>query len=328
LISGIIFRGLIAGDFDFAEFYVRRIRRIVPSLVVVLAATCAIGWAVLLPGEYKELGKHIAASIGFVSNFLLWSEAGYFDASAQFKPLLHLWSLGIEEQFYIVWPLCLWLAYRKKVPFLWVCFGFLLVSFAINIALAGTDGVAAFYSPLSRFWELMVGSVLAYLQLSRRTSAVFAACQAPLGLAAIALAILWLDTTTHYPGWWALLPTLGTALVISAGPGACINRRILGNGALVWIGLVSYPLYLWHWPLLSFARIVHGEALPLIARVGAVAASIVLAWLTYGLIEKPIRFGVRSSLRMATLCTAAGLIGLIGGAIYAQDGLVPAFTEG
>src|ERR1700691_5932961 len=162
LISTIIFGSLARDGFSFVEFYSRRIRRIFPALLLILIAGYAFGWLVLLPEDYKQLGKQIAGGAGFVSNFVLWNESGYFDSAAETKPLLHLWSLGIEEQFYIIWPSLLWLGWKYRLNLLTVTLIVAAASFALNIAEAGSDSVAAFYSPQTRFWELMVGSALAY----------------------------------------------------------------------------------------------------------------------------------------------------------------------
>ena len=165
LISTIIFENLDSGTFSFAEFYARRVKRIFPALLLVLTASYAFGWFALFADEYKQLGKHIAAGAGFVSNIVLWNEAGYFDSSAETKPLLHLWSLGIEEQFYVVWPLLLWLAWKQKFDLLTITIIVALVSFFLNINGVKEDTVATFYSPQTRFWELLCGSLLAWISI-------------------------------------------------------------------------------------------------------------------------------------------------------------------
>ena len=163
LISTIIFSSLERDSFSFYDFYSRRIRRIFPALLVVLIACYAFGWSALLADEYKQLGKHIAAGAGFVSNLILWSESGYFDIAAETKPLLHLWSLGIEEQFYIAWPVLLWAAWKKKFNLFTISLALFFVSFGLNLSKYRVDGVADFYSPQTRFWELLAGSLLAYI---------------------------------------------------------------------------------------------------------------------------------------------------------------------
>jgi peptidoglycan/LPS O-acetylase OafA/YrhL len=168
IISTIIFENLDRGTFSLAEFYARRIRRIFPALLLVLVASYAFGWFALLADEYKQLGKHIAAGAGFVSNIVLWNEAGYFDNSAETKPLLHLWSLGIEEQFYIVWPLLLWLTWKQKFNLLTITIPLAAASFYLSVKGIGKDEVANFYSPQTRFWELLSGSLLAWMTLYKK----------------------------------------------------------------------------------------------------------------------------------------------------------------
>lgn len=311
LISGIILGNLERNDFSFSSFYGRRIKRIFPALLVVLLATYILGWNVLLVEEYQQLGKHIAGGAGFVSNLLLWRESGYFDNAAATKPLLHLWSLGVEEQFYVFWPLILWFAWKRRINLLLAMCVIGALSFGLNLIQTSANPTAAFYSPLTRFWELMLGAILAYISFHRRTEpvpiggfssrivAVFGGAEkalpwlrasgAMVGAILIALGAV-VIRESNFPGAWALLPALGSLLVIWAGAGAWLNRVVLANPVLVWIGLISYPLYLWHWPLLSIARIVQGEPTSL-TRGALVLLSVVLAWLTTQIVEKPVRFG-------------------------------------
>ena len=168
LISSILFKSMDEGEFSFIDFYVKRIKRIFPALILVLIACFTFGWFALLQNEYKELGKHIAGGAGFISNFVLREEAGYFDIAAELKPLLHLWSLGIEEQFYIVWPFLVFLAWKRRVNFLKITLTILTLSFAINLAIADRLTTTTFYHPITRFWELLIGGFLAYLTTLQR----------------------------------------------------------------------------------------------------------------------------------------------------------------
>ncbi|MEZ5488290.1 MAG: acyltransferase [Steroidobacteraceae bacterium] len=165
LISGIILTRIQAGTFTFADFYARRIRRIFPALAAVLVACLLAGWLILFPVDYERLGGHVLAGAAFVSNLVLWRESGYFDTSSELKPLLHLWSLGVEEQFYLIWPVLLVLAARFLHRILWAIVAVALLSFAANLLLVGSHASAAFYLPITRFWELMLGSMLAYAQV-------------------------------------------------------------------------------------------------------------------------------------------------------------------
>lgn len=313
LISTIIFGNLEEDRFSYAEFYARRIKRIFPALLLVLFLSLVFGWYVLLPDEFQQFGKHLMAGAGFVSNFALWSEAGYFDRAAELKPLLHLWSLGIEEQFYILWPLLLGIVWYKKSNFLMATFLVAILSFVINIYWAYRDPAADFFSPFSRFWELMVGGILAYIVLHRpqyiSSNTNLLSLLSLLGLLLIVFSVGFLPEFASFPGWWALLATLGAFLLIAGGPDVWVNRYLLSNRLLVWFGLISYPLYLWHWPLLSFTRIIEGDTPATSTKFIAAIASIVLAWGTYILIEKPFKRGYsKAAIFMLSLSMALFLV--------------------
>ncbi len=322
LISSIVFTRVERSSFSIVEFYDRRIRRIFPALILVMTASLLFGFHALLADEYEQLGKHVAGGAGFLLNFMLWRESGYFDNAAQTKPLLHLWSLAIEEQFYLFWPLVLAFVWKRRWSLLGPTVAVAALSFVANMDIVDRSPAAAFYLPFTRFWELMVGSVLAYALL-RRPEAVerYKDAQGMIGLALIVGSVLWIDESAPFPGWRALLPTLGTALVITAGQTALPNRTLLSDRSLVWIGLISYPLYLWHWPLLSFAQIVEGATPPPDVRLIAVVGSIGLAWLTYAFVERRIRFGTRSPRVVFGLVGLMALLGAGGFIVYATHGL-------
>jgi peptidoglycan/LPS O-acetylase OafA/YrhL len=323
LISGIIYRGLQNGDFSFVGFYSRRARRILPALILVLVFAYAVGWWLLLPNEYIRLSKHIASAAGFVSNFTLWNESGYFDADAFQKPLLHLWSLAIEEQFYILWPVTLALAWKRKWNIPLFIFLVTAVSFAANVAVTDGNPVAAFYSPACRFWELMVGALLGYRSLDQpnlpsKLSNALSFC----GLAIIIVsAFFLLDSWSSFPGWWALLPTMGAVCVIKA-QGSVINRVVLSNRLPVGIGLISYPLYLWHFPLLVYSQLVvqYGDGYLMGPRKFTLFCSFCFAFLTYVLVETPIRRqpAVKAAI---PLMGVLALILIVGGASFFLGGL-------
>lgn len=323
LISSIIFGNLEHGSFSYATFYARRIKRIFPALIVVLLSGFLLGWFTLLADEYKQFGKHLMAGVGFVSNLVLWSESGYFDAPAASKPLLHLWSLAIEEQFYLLWPILMGVVWQRRWHFLKVTLAIALVSFAVNVYSVGVAPVAAFYSPLSRFWELMVGGILAYWTLHQMPFRMLREpnWRAGLGLGLLVLGWVFLNKTRAFPGAWALLPTLGAFLLISAGSTAWVNQRILANRGMAWIGLISYPLYLWHWLLLSFAQIIEAGTPSIVTRLLAVLASVLLAWFTYLGLEKPIRTRRWGGGLIASLCGLMLVLALLGYNTYQRDGL-------
>jgi hypothetical protein len=234
--------------------------------------------------------------------------------------LLHLWSLGIEEQFYLVWPLLLWAGWKsppRLLPLILLVAG---ASFAVNLATVTSNAVAAFYSPLSRFFELLAGSALAVPAVQSRIGARGREAAAALGLLCIGFALFLVDKDSAFPGWWVLLPVAGTCLVIGAGPETRLNRHLLSWRALVGIGLISYPLYLWHWPLLSYGRILEREELSAALRLVLVLASLALAWATYALVERPVRFGPNARAKVAALCALMLAAGLAGLATYRAGG--------
>ena len=346
LITSIIYLQLESGRFNFFLFYGCRIRRIFPSLITVLIGCYAIGWRILLPEDYKKLGAHITAGAGFLSNFLLWTESGYFDAPSSRKPLLHLWSLAIEEQFYILWPFILFISRKIKVNLLLLSVGLTLSSFILNVMRVKENSVQTFYWPTSRAWELTIGACLLFS--SKRTTRFFGNlenCQSSFftfltcfgdprskcnilsqftsigGALLVVLPMYFLSRAIVFPGWWALAPTIGTSLVIWSGPAAWVNRFILSSRFLVGLGLISYPLYLWHWPLLVFTSSVTDTQTFENTRVIIVLISIILAWITYAFIENPLRFGSHGAAKCIFLCVSMLAIGTTGYRTYRMDGL-------
>jgi len=338
LISTIIVGSIERGAFSLREFYARRIKRIFPALLLVLISCYAFGWFTLFSDEFQQVGKHLAGGAGFISNILLWDESGYFDTSAEVKPLLHLWSLGIEEQFYIAWPLILWLAWKCRLNLLLVAVAAALASFVWNVHVVAGNASYAFYLPQARAWELLVGAIAAYLHLhpwsavlavarvfgpSRRTElgrVLLRNLISVTGAALLGYAIFAITPLKQFPGWWALLPTLGTVLIIAAGPDTWLNRTLLAARPLVWVGLVSFPLYLWHWPILSFARIVEGAQPPASVRGLALLLAVVLAAFTYRLLERPLRAS-QSRFKVPLLLAAMTLVFAAGLTTFEMDGL-------
>jgi peptidoglycan/LPS O-acetylase OafA/YrhL len=324
LITTLLLQSLEQKRFSFAEFYGRRIRRIFPALIPVLAASLAAGWLLLLPREFDSLGLNTLGGAAFFSNLVALHETSYFGLAAGEKPLLHLWSLGIEEQFYIAWPVLLLLAFSRRLSLIALAAALLVGSFVWNVLVAGS--AADFYLPVTRAWELMAGAIIAVA--ARRNEGVgfrihtsmHREAHAVVGLLLIVAGVIAANKNAGaFPGWWALLPTAGTALVVTAD-GAWINRRILSHAALVETGLISYPLYLWHWPLLSFTNFVAPQPSWLV-RAAAVLGAGVLAWLTYRFIEQPIRTGNYRAGKIAGLCVAMALAGAAGLAVFAARGL-------
>lgn len=324
VISGFLITGIITGElgqkrFNLSGFYGRRIRRIFPALILMLIAALALGWLWMLPSAYTQLSRDVFASVAFFSNIALMLQSGYFDLEASKKPLLHLWSLGIEEQFYLFWPLLLMLATRLRLSLFVVTIAIGVASFALNVALIGSNPVAAFYLPFTRAWELLAGAALALGWNYIGPSAAAANWRAAIGALLMAGAAAMLDSQSAFPGWLAALPVAGSALLLSA-PGAWICRTLLSRPALVWIGLISYPLYLWHWPLLVFFGIIKFAPLTLLERGLIVGLSFVLAWLTYRLIEIPLRFGRPVMPRIVGLCSGMVAIAAAGIAVVEGQG--------
>ncbi|BDW10122.1 hypothetical protein PSHI8_02040 [Polynucleobacter sp. SHI8] len=293
LITQIIFQELQIGNFSLWSFYQRRIRRIFPALLLVFLTCTILGWVILTPFEYELYGTHMLAGAGFVPNIIFWREAGYFDKEAITKPLLHLWSLGVEEQFYFAWPLILGIAWKFCKPHRQSVFNIVVVLVFISLVWSGYQighhPVANFYSPLSRFWELALGGSIAiwisrpeYVKLESQWLGL-------MGFGLIAFALFGFDSNTPFPGLWALIPCLGAGLILLANIKSSPLNLVLNHPAMVFIGLISYPLYLWHWPLLSFARILEGQTISDMQKLVLLGLSGVLAWLTFQIVEKPIR---------------------------------------
>jgi peptidoglycan/LPS O-acetylase OafA/YrhL len=345
LITGVLLSDLQRGRFSYREFYVRRMRRIFPALTVVLAACLFFGWLVLLDAEYTQLGGHVAAGASFIANLALWWESGYFDTAAELKSLLHLWSLGIEEQFYFVWPLVLAIAWSRRSMGA-VLAAVTLSSFALGWWWSRHFIIGAFYLPVPRFWELALGGLLAWhtqahsdespskaasVEKCTRWQAQFFPVAMHLlsvaGLLLLFVSMTWFDKTTRFPGVRAIVPTLGTVLVILAGERAWPNRVLLAHRWMVFIGLISYPLYLWHWPFLVFGRVLWSEIPPVVIRMILLLISVVLAWATYAWLEKPVRRMVEShnpkrASVLAALASFMAFIGLCGVAV--EKGYIPA----
>jgi peptidoglycan/LPS O-acetylase OafA/YrhL len=314
LITGIIARELDQKRFSLLGFYDRRIKRIFPALTVVLGAVLVLGWFSMLPADFARLGSDVFASAAFSANIALLLQSGYFDVESAKKPLLHLWSLGIEEQFYLLWPLLLMLAVRFRLSILAVTFTLGIASFVLNLALIGVDPVATFYLPFTRAFELLAGAALARGWGSISQTDAASNRRAIGGLVLIAVPVGLLHSHSAFPGWWALLPVGGSALLLSA-PAAWLCRVVLASKPMVWIGLISYPLYLWHWPLLVFFAIIKFSPLTLLERELILLASVLLAWATYRFIEQPVRFGKPGSRKAYALCAGMVLMAVAGGVV-------------
>jgi peptidoglycan/LPS O-acetylase OafA/YrhL len=334
LITSHIFENLDKGQFSLLDFYGRRIRRIFPALLLTMVCTLSFGWFVLLADEYNQLGMHVASGAAFVSNFIFANEVGYFDIDSELKPMLHLWSLAVEEQFYILFPLLLLLASKLRVNLLFVCLVVLFASFFVNLYFVNRFPTETFFWPFGRFWELLVGSLLAWLTLYRfsintlnlpkslvqsyRISLVGKWLSqigffTLIGLLLLAASVFLIDKSILFPSYTAVWPVLGASLVIMGGGMNYIAKLFLCNKLAVWFGLISYPLYLWHWPILSYLHIIEDGTPHREKRILAVLLSIVLAWVTFKFVEKPIRFGTgNKTKRTVALGLGIFVIALLG----------------
>ncbi|WP_315781447.1 MULTISPECIES: acyltransferase family protein [unclassified Bradyrhizobium] len=347
LITSIILDEVARDRFSFVTFYARRVRRLFPALLLVTAVCLVAGWLVLWPEDFRRLGKHALAGAAFLTNFALWREANYFDVASDTKVLLHLWSLAIEEQFYLIWPALIAIAWRMRLNLFMVFAAIFAASLAYGIKITATNQVAAFFSPASRFWELAAGALLAQASFAwpsrfarpenpsvgRPRTGPFSAdafarqAAGALGLVLVLAAVFLISVRDAFPGWWALMPVAGAGLIIFGGPEGWVNRRLLSTRLMVFIGTISYPLYLWHWPLLAFAKdILHHETSAAV-RGALVAGAVGLAWLTYQFVERPIRMERRERRVAPPLCAAMLAIAACGAIILVRDGFPQRFPD-
>jgi peptidoglycan/LPS O-acetylase OafA/YrhL len=297
LIGGIILRGVADGTFRFADFYARRARRILPALLLVVTAATVAGWFLLDAGEYRGVGATSMSALLATSNFSFWAHQDYFQQDSRLSPLLMTCSLGVEEQFYVFFPIIMLLTMRwapKRAVF---ALGLLTIgSFIFSAWSTTTYPATAFYLLPSRAWELGAGAMLAAWEIQRQShpsrmdvqSMRFKHLLGATGLIALAVAIFALDPSLPFPGFLALLPVLGTVMLI-ASEGSLVNRRLLAARPVVFIGMISYSWYLWHWPVMSYVRIIAVTELPSWVMVLAGAAAFVLAYLSWRYVEQPFR---------------------------------------
>ena len=293
LITSIILEDIERGRFSLLRFYRRRVLRIVPVLTVVLAATAVAGIFLLFPHEFEHLGKSLGAAALFASNIFLWRSAGYFAPDSAFEPLLHTWSLAVEEQFYLFFPLIIMGIHRfgGRRYGLWVLVA-VLVSFAGSVAAVYLKPVAAFYLLPTRAWELGFGSLIAIGWIPKIDDRRLRECLSALGIGLISLSAVMLDEQSTFPGWNAIYPVLGAALFIAYG-GNSLTGRALSFGPVLYIGLISYALYLWHWPIIVFYKIRFGAEMNGWDTAIVIAASLALAAASRPLIEQPFRKGLK-----------------------------------
>jgi peptidoglycan/LPS O-acetylase OafA/YrhL len=298
LINGVILRSAQTGTFSYAEFYARRARRILPALIFVVTTSCIAGWFLLSASEYREMGSTALSALVGTSNITFWRFQDYFAPDARLAPLLMTWSLGVEEQFYLIIPTLTLLLSRGAATrgfAVLACVG--LASLVFSVWCTGAYPTVAFYLLPARAWELAAGGLLAASELiwanragSLPLSPRLSDALGWTGLALVAIAIFGLKESVPFPGVAALLPVIGTVALIAAD-GSFVNRRLLGTAPLRFIGLVSYSWYLWHWPLIAYLRVVAVTSPPAQLLVVAAFVALGLAVLTWRFIEQPFRQG-------------------------------------
>ena len=291
LITSILMEDLQTGRFSIARFYERRIRRIFPALFVMLAVAGILAAILVLPDDFAEFGSSLSAATLFVSNIFFWQSSDYFSGPAHLKPLLHTWSLSVEEQFYIVFPLLLLAIYRwgRGAYRSWLVL-FLLGSYAASVWGMTEKPVANFYLAPPRAWELLIGALIAVRAVPTIENRWIREMLGAIGLGLIAWTVFTYSKITPFPGSGALPPCLGAALIIYAGQGSpTLTSCLLGLRPMVWLGLISYSLYLWHWPVLVFARHWNGSVLTGAQTMDFLLISLVLAWASWKYVEQPFR---------------------------------------
>ncbi len=333
LITSIILNERIAQTFTITNFYERRARRILPALFTIILFCIPLALSLMTPGELKDFALSIIATSMFSSNILFWQEAGYFAGPNELKPLLHTWSLAVEEQYYLLFPL--FLALTWKLGFKWIL-GLLIIAASSSLILSqlatSNFPVANFYLLPTRGWELLIGVFVAFYLVTKNNESSLlphwlSELAALLGVFLIGYAVLVFDSLTPFPGLWALIPCIGTALIILFATPKTFVGRFLSLKIIVGVGLISYSLYLWHQPLFAFARIYSQEDLTTNAYFFLIFLSFLFAYISWRYVEKIFR----EKNRISANCIFVGsgmislLLVLLGGLIYFKT---PLFVNG
>ena len=322
LITSLISNNTNSTEFSLRQFYASRIRRIFPSLIIMMTSCLVVGWFVLRSEEFAQLGNETLAGSLFYSNFYYLSQDNYFDVASEIKPFLHLWSLAIEEQFYVFFPIFfIFLSKLLKnhnnrllaIVILATC------SFAACFLLTDSPSLA-FYLPVTRWWEILFGGALALSSAKSRRKVAHSNLFALVGVASIAIGVILASVAQPFPTYLGAPVVIGALVIIANGRDSKLVNFIIGGNLLVLIGKISYPLYLWHWPILVMARIVYGEQPPIEVRASLIILSFLLAWLNTKFIESPIRMGLRRGRTMFLLSCPLLVIGLAGLVVSRTDG--------
>ena len=326
LITSLILKEINSDAFSLIRFWERRIRRIIPALIVVIAVTLLAGWFLYLPEDFCSVGKSVMAQVTLMSNVYFWRLTGYFAAGVDTKPLLHTWSLAVEEQFYVFFPLLLiFLARMKRFSFAKTIFWLGIGSFVLSVIGSYTKPAATFYLLPTRAWELMIGAFLAAIPEKQVSNPWLNETVGLTGRGLILFSILYYSQDTRFPGLAAIPPCFGAAMIIVSGSGkSTLIGRVLTLRPIVFIGLISYPLYLWHWPLLVFSKYLAIKPQSTEIRVVLLMVSAALATLSWKYIETPFRkrriFHERRPLFIMTGSSVAVLL-VAGLWVYYYNGL-------
>ena len=326
LITLILLKEMGDGSFSYISFYERRARRILPALFVILSVTTALAWSFLSPALFKNYSASLASTSVFGSNFFFWNDTGYNAEASIYKPLLHTWSLAVEEQFYIVFPVILFLIWKYARQYLLtVLTSFFILSLSYASWISQNDTNTAFYLIPGRAWELMAGALLAHFEIKHgRSRNVRYGKSLPLtGLIMIIASLIFFNQTTTHPGLITLIPIAGTMMFIRYSQTGCGISTIMENRFLAAIGLISYSLYLWHQPIYSLARIRLQTEATLLNKVEWIALSFLLAFITYQIIEKPFRNRQRIRARYFWIASFIGFSVLLSFGLYGyyKDGI-------
>ena len=337
LITTIIISEMAEGKFSIINFYERRARRILPALFFVMAACFPFAWLWLTPNDLKDFGQSLVAVSTFSSNILFWLESGYFDTAAELKPLLHTWSLAVEEQYYILFPIFLMLTWRLGIKTILISLSIVFLV-SLLIAVWGTQYAThpkiisgAFFLLPTRGWELLIGVFAAfYLKYSTHLKSHSAnQVLSLLGLSMIVYSIISFDKTTPFPSLYALIPTIGTGLLILCAVPKTYAHRLLSLKFIVGIGLISYSAYLWHQPLLTFARHrFFGDVSELIL-ITLCLASLIMAWFSWRFVEGPFRNKNQTTRKFIFTLSIIGMIAfsLIGISMHFSNGFLSRLSE-
>ncbi|MEP2530313.1 acyltransferase family protein [Shimia sp.] len=330
LIGGILWREkTMTGRLSLGRFYLRRIRRLAPAYVAMSAAVLVVGWVILLPYDFRETAKGVIAATVYLSNVLFFRQSGYFDGAAEDKVLLHTWSLSVEEQFYLFLPLVFLLLGRSRGAMIGAFVALFVLSLASSIPMTSRAHTAAFYLFPFRAWELLAGVLLAVWGAERATDWRYGAWLSWAGLALVLAGIAFIQPGYGFPGWQALIPVAGTVLLLLNGQHANPVNRALSMRGPVAIGLISYSLYLWHWPVLTLSTYVRGAYSGIIETGLWIGLCLVLAALSWRFIEQPVR-GAKNLTGRGVLAGAALASVLLVGAsavIFRADGLPGRFGQ-